>query len=116
MPSFCILIPRTECLRLYREFITQRRVLDLDPVNCSYSKYRKLSSQNLASVSVGHRISENSDRILVMTYSNEGLNITRAVFRDHPEVWFWQPYNLQLVSKQIASLDLVLQQVNILVW
>ena len=51
-----------------------------------------------------------------MTYSTEGLNITRAIFRDHPEVWFWQPYNLQLVSKQTANLALVLQQVNIMVF
>ena len=51
-----------------------------------------------------------------MTYSELGANISRSILADHPEVWYWQPFSMQMVSKQHAKLDLVIKQTNLLVF
>jgi hypothetical protein len=64
---------------------------------------------------VGQRNPEFLDRVLVVTYSDLGSNLSRRIFADHPEIWFWQPYSLKLVAEKYSTLDLVIQQANALV-
>jgi hypothetical protein len=64
---------------------------------------------------VGVRKSTSKDRVLLMSYSELGANLSRSVLASHPDVWFWQPFSMKMVSKQHAELDLVIKQTNLMV-
>ena len=100
---------------IIEDIIKQQGKFEIHLVSSTDSKKKKTFLIGFLLALVGLRASHHLDRILVVSYSGLGSNLSQLIMAHHPEVWFWQPYSLKLVSKQHATLDLVIQQANVLV-